>query len=63
MGKLILLKIDNEGEELKTVAAIDKKFWEYIACINVDGSSVREYVPRIFNLTRLGSAQRYYKNG
>ena len=62
-GKIDIIKIDNEGEELKTVAAIDKKFWEYIACINVDGSSVREYVPRIFSLTRLGSAQRYYKNG
>ena len=61
-GKIDIIKIDNEGEELKTVAAIDRKFWGHIKCINVDGSSVREYVPRIFNLTRLGSAQRYCKN-
>ena len=62
-GKIDLIKIDNEGEDLKTVASIDSIFWEYIKCLNVDGESVREYVPRIFNLTRLGSAQRYYKNG
>ena len=61
-GKIDLIKIDNEGEELKTVASIDSKFWEYIKCLNVDGESVREYVPRNFSLTKLGSAQRYFKN-
>lgn len=61
-GKIDIIKIDNEGEELKTVASIDKKFWSYIKCINVDGVSVREYVPKIFSLSKLGSAQRYYKN-
>tara|TARA_A100000164_G_scaffold217047_1_gene192501 strand:- start:3469 stop:4251 length:783 start_codon:yes stop_codon:yes gene_type:complete len=61
-GKIDIIKIDNEGEELRTVAAIDRKFWEHIKCINVDGNSVRGYVPRIFDLTRLGSAQRYNKN-
>ena len=61
-GKIDLIKIDNEGEELKTVASIDRKFWQYIKCLNVDGESVREYVPRNFSLTKLGSAQRYIKN-
>ena len=61
-GKIDLVKIDNEGEELKTVASIDTKYCEYINCLNVDGESVREYVPRNFSLTKLGSAQRYYKN-
>ena len=61
-GKIDVVKIDNEGEELKTVASINAKFWDYIKCINVDGVSVREYVPRIFSLSKLGSAQRYYKN-
>ena len=61
-GKIDLIKIDNEGEELKTVASIDSKFWGYIKCLNVDGESVREYVPRNFSLTKLGSAQRYIKN-
>ena len=61
-GKIDLIKIDNEGEELKTVASIDRKFWQNIKCLNVDGESVREYVPRNFCLTKLGSAQRYFKN-
>ena len=61
-GKIDLIKIDNEGEELKTVASIDTKFWQYIKCLNVDGESVREYVPRNFSLTTLGSSQRYFKN-
>ena len=61
-GKIDVIKIDNEGEELKTVASINSKFWDYINCINVDGVSVREFVPRIFSLSKLGSAQRYYKN-
>ena len=61
-GKIDIIKIDSEGEELKTVASIDKKFWYHINCINVDGKSVREFVPRIFNYSRVGSAQRFYKN-
>ena len=61
-GKIDMVKIDNEGEEIKTVSAIDKKFWNLIDCLNVDGKSVREFVPRIFSLSKLGSAQRYYKD-
>ncbi len=61
-GKIDIVKIDNEGEEIKTVSAIDKKFWNLIDCLNVDGKSVREFVPRIFSLSKLGSAQRYYKD-
>ncbi len=61
-GKIDLIKIDNEGEELKTVSSIDNAYWEYIKCLNVDGETVREYVPRNFSLTKLGSAQRYIKN-
>lgn len=60
-GKIDLIKIDNEGEELKTVASIEGKYWKHIKCLNVDGESVREYVPRNFSLTKLGSAQRYFK--
>ena len=61
-GKIDLIKIDNEGEEIKTVSSIDSKYWKYINCLNVDGDSVRKYVPRNFTLTKLGSAQRYIKN-
>ena len=61
-GKIDIIKIDNEGEETKTVKSIDKKFWNYINCLNVDGASVREFVPSVFKFNRLGSAQRFYKN-
>ena len=60
-GKIDLIKIDNEGEESKTIESIDGKYWKYIKCLNVDGESVRKYVPRNFRLTKLGSAQRYFK--
>ena len=51
----------NEGEEVKTVRSIDKQFWSSIDCLNVDGKSVREFVPRIFNYSKVGSAQRFCK--
>ena len=61
--KIDIIKIDNEGEEVKTVQSIDKKFWDSIDCLNVDGKSVQEFIPRIFNYSKVGSAQRYYKDG
>ena len=61
-GKIDIIKIDSEGEEVKTVASIDKKFWNFIYCLNVDGKSVREFVPRIFNYSKVGSAQRFYRH-
>ena len=60
-GKIDIIKVDNEGEEVKTVASIDKKFWNSIDCLNIDGKSVREFVPRIFNYSKVGSAQRFCK--
>ena len=60
-GKIDIIKIDNEGEEVKTVASINKKFWSSINCLNVDGKSVRKFVPKIFNYSKVGSAQRFYK--
>ena len=38
-----------------------KQFWSSIDCLNVDGKSVREFVPRIFNYSKVGSAQRFRK--
>ena len=60
-GKIDMIKIDNEGEELKTVASIDEKFWKTINCLNVDGESVKEFVPKIFHYSKVGSAQRFLK--
>ena len=54
-----MIKIDNEGEEERTVSQIDKKYWKYINRMNIDGKTVLKYVPKNFKLSRWGSAQRY----
>ena len=56
-----ILKIDNEGEELKTVSSINKNYWKYIRSISVDGDNVCEYIPSNFTSTIVGSAQRFYR--
>ena len=56
-----ILKIDNEGEELKTVSSISKDYWKYIRSISVDGVDVCEYIPSNFTSDIVGSAQRFYK--
>ena len=56
-----ILKIDNEGEELKTVSSIKKNYWKYIKSINVDGIDVSKYVPSNFKSSKVGSAQRFYR--
>ena len=57
--KIDMIKVDNEGEESKTISSIDKKYWKYINCINIDGKIVSKYIPKNFKLTKWGSAQRY----
>ena len=59
--KIDILKIDNEGEELKTVSSINKDYWKYNRSISVDGSNVNKYIPSNFKNTTVGSAQRFYK--
>ncbi len=60
-SEIDILKIDNEGEELKTVSSISKDYWKYIKSISVDGVDVCEYVPSNFTSDIVGSAQRFYK--
>jgi len=60
-NQIDILKIDNEGEELKTVSSINKDYWKYIRSISVDGSDVNKYIPSNFKNTTVGSAQRFYK--
>lgn len=59
--RIDMIKIDNEGEEVRTVSKINKKYWKYINCLNVDGMSVSKYVPKNFKCSKKGSAQRYLK--
>ena len=35
--RIDIIKVDNEGEEVKTISRIDKKYWKYINYLNVDG--------------------------
>ena len=56
-----ILKVDNEGEEINTISSINKSFWKFIKCINVDGDNVRKYIPSDFKSDTIGSAQRFYK--
>ena len=60
-GKIDIIKIDNEGEELKTVSSINKEFWNIINCLNVDGDAVKKLVPETFQYSKVGSAQRFLK--
>ena len=60
-NEIDILKIDNEGEELKTVSSINKNYWKYIRSISVDGDNVCEYIPSNFTSTIVGSAQRFYR--
>mgnify|MGYP001258455327 FL=1 len=59
--KIDMIKVDNEGEEIRTVSKIDKKYWRYINYLNVDGKLVLNYVPKNYSYSRKGSAQRYIK--
>ena len=59
--KIDMIKVDNEGEEIKTVSKIDKKYWKYINYLNVDGKLVLKFMPKNFSYSRKGSAQRYIK--
>ena len=59
--RIDMIKIDNEGEEVRTVSKINKKYWKYINCLNVDGKSVSKYVSKNFKCSKRGSAQRYLK--
>jgi len=60
-NQIDILKIDNEGEELRTVSSIDQKYWKYINSISIDGNNMREHIPSNFIDSKVGSAQRFYK--
>jgi FkbM family methyltransferase len=57
-----VLKIDSEGHELRTLAAIDLSFWKHISCINTDAKGAGEYIPKIFTYDRVSSAERFYQH-
>ena len=61
-SKIDILKVDNEGEEVKTVCSIDKSFWKFIKCVNIDSFEAGKCIPANFKRSIVGSAQRFYIN-
>jgi FkbM family methyltransferase len=59
--KIDVLKIDSEGHEIRTIAAIDKSFWKHIQCINTDCKGASSYIPEDFKYSTLASAERFYR--
>jgi FkbM family methyltransferase len=60
-GIVDILKIDSEGHELQTIAAIDPSYWQHIKCVNTDCKEARDIIPKDFIVSSVGSADRFYK--
>ena len=59
-GKLDMIKIDSEGEELKTLYNIKKYFMNYIKCINMDldkNFNNKKFLLK-YKISKVGSATR-----
>ena len=52
------LNLNYKHQEIKL-----KKFWNFIDSLNIDGKSVREFVPKSFKYSKVGSAQRFFRDG
>jgi len=63
-GKIDMIKIDSEGEEIKTLTSIKKNYLKFIKCINIDLSedfNKKIFLPQ-FEISRVGSAIRLTNN-
>lgn len=62
--RLDMIKIDNEGEEIKTLKSIKKIYFKYIQCINLDYNKKidKNLFPNNFKLSKNSSAIRILKN-
>jgi FkbM family methyltransferase len=56
-----VLKIDSEGHELRTVMAINRSFWPFIRCLNIEKCGAAGYVPSDFTHDIVASAERFYR--
>jgi FkbM family methyltransferase len=54
-----MLKLDNEGHEFRTLAAIAPEYWCRISYVNVGCHDNRLAVPSNYQRTQVGSAERY----
>ncbi len=61
-GKIDILKIDSEGQEVATIQAINPKYWEYIECINIgDARGIEKFIPSIYKHTPASAADQFVK--
>jgi len=58
-GEIDVLKLDSEGHEYRTLKAIAPEYWKHIRCINVGCTGNSEFVPKDFQFSRVGSAERF----
>jgi FkbM family methyltransferase len=58
-NRVDMLKLDNEGHELRTLRAIAPEMWGRIGCINVGCHDNRAVIPQGFRKSRVGSAERF----
>jgi FkbM family methyltransferase len=60
-GHIDVLKIDSEGHELRTLEAINPRYWDYIRCVNVDMKGASSYIPRNFHYSPIPTAERFWR--
>jgi FkbM family methyltransferase len=61
-GKVDILKIDSEGQEVKTIQAINPIYWEHIECINIgDAHGIEQFIPSIYRHSPASAADRFIK--
>jgi FkbM family methyltransferase len=60
-GRVDVLKLDNEGHEFRTLTAIAPEFWPRIGCVNVGCHDNEAAVPKGFQKTTVGSAERFVR--
>lgn len=58
-GQIDVLKIDSEGHEYRTLQAIAPEYWKHIRCVNMGCTGNAAFVPKDFQYSRVGSAERF----
>lgn len=60
-GDIDVLKVDNEGHEIRTLKAIAPEFWPRIRCVNVESTEAASIIPQGFHHGRVSSADRFWR--
>lgn len=60
-GQIDIIKIDSEGHEARTLAAIAPEHWKRIRCVNIGCHGASQAVPKDFHYSKVASAERFWK--